>query len=246
MEGVLTREIPVEGPARCAAAAPDGTLYLGVGDHVEVFSAAGRRLKVWDPPAKRSWISGLAISEQAVFVADSGHRVVWKCGLEGAIGGRIGERDQKREVPGFVLPSPYLDVEWAPDGLLRVNNPGRHRVEFYTPEGHLELAWGRPGMAIDCFSGCCNPINLALLPDGTVVTCEKGLPRVKLHSPHGELLGVVAGVETFPENAKTGAGEGFGDGVRASLDAVTDPENRVYILDTVTRLIHVMEPLSTT
>ncbi|RME96422.1 MAG: hypothetical protein D6766_00735 [Verrucomicrobia bacterium] len=172
--------------------------------------------------------------------------MVWKCQPDGQIAGRIGDRDKERDIPGFVLPSPYLDVEWAPDGLLRVNNPGRHRVEFYTPDGHLELAWGRPGMAIECFSGCCNPINLALLPDGTVVTCEKGLPRVKLHSPHGEFLGVVAGVEMFPDNAKTGAGEGFGDGVRASLDAVTDPEGRVYILDTVTRQIHVMEPLETT
>jgi hypothetical protein len=58
------------------------------------------------------------------------------------------------------VPSACLDVEIAPDGLLRVNNPGRHRVETYTFDGDLELFWGRPSAAIDGFCGCCNPVNL--------------------------------------------------------------------------------------
>ncbi|RME96068.1 MAG: hypothetical protein D6766_01640, partial [Verrucomicrobia bacterium] len=103
-DGALVQEIAVEGPARCSAAAPDGTLYLGVGDHVEVFTPDGRPTKTWDPPAKRSWISGLAVSGEAVFVADSGQRVVWKCQPDGQIAGRIGDRDKERDIPGFVLP----------------------------------------------------------------------------------------------------------------------------------------------
>lgn len=245
-EGTLVREIAVNGLARCAAAAKDGTLYLGVRDHVEIFSARGGRTASWETPAKRSWISGLAVGEDEVFAADSGARLIWRYDRSGKVVGRVGERDKDREIPGIVLPSPYLDVELAGDGLLRVNNPGRHRVEFYTTDGRLEFAWGQPGMAIESFSGCCNPINLALLGDGTVVTCEKGLPRVKLHGTHGEFEGVVAGTESFPENAKTGAGDGFGDGVRASLDAVADAAGRIYILDTVTRRVLVMEPKETT
>lgn len=246
LEGALVRQIAVIGPARCAALAKDGTLYAGVHGHVEVFPPKGGRTTAWETPGKRSWISGLAVGESEVFVADAGARLIWRYDRSGKVTGRIGERDKDREIPGFVLPSPYLDVELAADGLLRVNNPGRHRVEFYTTEGKLEFAWGQPGMAIDAFSGCCNPINLALLADGTVVTCEKGLPRVKLHSTHGDFEGVVAGTESFPENAKTGAGDGFGDGVRASLDAVADASGGIYILDTVTRQVHVMEPKQTT
>ena len=128
------------------------------------------------------------------------------------------------------------------DGLLRLNNPGRHRVELYPTDGALEFSWGKPGMAVPYFSGCCNPINLALLPNGRVVTCEKGLPRVKIYSAHGELEGVVAGTETFPENAKVGAGDGFGDGVRASLDAVAAKDGHIFVLDTVTRVVRVMAP----
>ncbi|MCP5521907.1 MAG: hypothetical protein H7A46_10220 [Verrucomicrobiales bacterium] len=241
-EGSTVREIAVNGAARCAAVAGDGTVYAGVQDHVEVFSAKGERLATWQTPGKRSWISGLAVGENEVFAADSGARLIWRHDRSGKATGRIGERDAARNVPGFVLPSPFLDVELAEDGLLRVNNPGRHRVEFYTPAGSLEFAWGEAGMAIDRFSGCCNPCNLALLGNGTVITCEKGLPRVKLHGTHGEFEGVVAGTESFPENAKTGAGDGPGTTNRASLDAVADATGRIHILDTVTRRVHVMEP----
>lgn len=244
--GAAVREIAVDDAARCTAVAGDGTVYAGVRDHVEVFSARGERLATWNTPGKRSWISGLAVGENEVFAADSGARLIWRYDRSGKVTGKIGERDPDREAPGLVLPSPYLDVELAEDGLLRVNNPGRHRVEFYTTDGRLEFAWGEAGMAIERFSGCCNPINLALLGNRTVVTCEKGLPRVKLHGTHGEFAGVVAGTESFPENAKTGAGDAPGNDTRASLDAVADATGRIYILDTVTRQVHVMEPKETT
>jgi len=123
---------------------------------------------------------------------------------------------------------------------LRVNNPGRHCVETYTEEGNLELSWGKASAAIDGFCGCCNPINLALLPDGRVVTCEKGIPRVKVYSAHGEFESVVAGPESFPENAKAGSAEDPSDGTHAALDATVDAEGRIYILDTVTGEIRIM------
>jgi hypothetical protein len=245
-QGSRVREVEVSGAARCAAVHEDGTVYAGVRDHVEVFAPGGRQLAVWETPGERSWISGLAVGEDEVFAADAGSRLIWRYDRTGKVTGRIGARDKDRGVPGFVLPSPYLDVELAQDGLLRVNNPGRHRVEFYTTDGRLEFAWGQAGMAIENFSGCCNPINLALLGNDTVITCEKGLSRVKLHDTHGEFRGVVAGVESFPENAKTGAGDGPGMNSRASLDAVADPAGHIYILDTVTGLVHVMEPKQTT
>jgi len=50
----------------------------------------------------------------------------------------------------------------------------------------------------------------------------------------------VAGVESFPENARVAVGETPGDGVRASLDAVADSKGRIYVLDTTTGVIRVM------
>jgi hypothetical protein len=176
-----------------------------------------------------------------VFAADSGNRVILRCDRSGKIVGRLGEKNKERNIPGFIVPSPYLDVEIAHDGLLRVNNPGRHRVEVYTTEGDFELAWGSASMGVIGFCGCCNPINLALLPDGHCVTCEKGLPRVKIYNERGEFESVVAGPESFPENAKACASKGLGDCTRGGLDAVADADGRIFILDFVTGDVRVMK-----
>ena len=177
------------------------------------------------------------MSENDVFAADAGNRIIWRCDRSGKIAGRIGEKNKERNVPGFIVPSPYLDVELHRDGLLRVNNPGRHEVEAYTINGDLELAWGKPTAAIDGFCGCCNPIGLALLPDGHIVTCEKGLPRVKVYTTDGIFESVVAGAESFMENAKACEG---GECTNGGLDAAVDSRGRVYILDIVTEDIRVM------
>lgn len=238
--GTFAARISLDGPARCVTEGPDGSLYVGLRDHVEVFDAQNTRRARWAGFAGRPWISSLAVNADFAFIADSGNRVIYRCDLNGKALNRIGDRDNDRGVLGFVLPSPFLEVELHRDGLLRATNPGRHLVEAFTFEGDRATAWGKASMGIGGFCGCCNPVALALLPDGRFVTCEKGLPRVKVYSADGEFESVVAGVESFPENAKVGSGEAPGDGVKSSLDAVVDQEGRVFVLDTVTGVIRVM------
>ena len=238
--GALVSEIALSGPARCAAVAKDGSVYVSLRDHVEVFDTRGQRRAVWDAPGKRTWFSGLAVGENDVYAADAGSRVLVRYDRSGKLAGRIGEKNPARHIPGFVIPSPYFDVEVHRDGLLRVTNPGRHRVEAYTVEGDLELSWGRASAAIDGFCGCCNPVNLAVLPAGGIVTCEKGLPRVKVYSVDGRFESVVAGTEAFPENARAGASKDVSDGVANGLDAAVDARGRVYILDMMTAEIRIM------
>jgi len=129
-------------------------------------------------------------------------------------------------------------VTLAKDGLLRVTNPGRHRVEIYTVDGDFEQAWGKPGAAMENFSGCCNPIHLAMLPDGRVVTLEKGIPRVKVYAADGAFESVVAGAESFAENAKVC---GPNDCTVGGLAGTVDTDGRIYILDFVANNIRVME-----
>jgi hypothetical protein len=126
------------------------------------------------------------------------------------------------------------------DGLLRVNNPGRHSVEVYTAKGDLDSSWGKATAAIEGFCGCCNPVGLALLPDGRYVTCEKGLPRVKIYSAQGVFQSVVAGPESFPENARAGAQHDGSDGLLGGLDAAVDSQGRIYVLDLVAEDVRVM------
>jgi hypothetical protein len=119
-------------------------------------------------------------------------------------------------------------------------------VEAYTVDGDLELVWGKATAGIEGFCGCCNPINLALLRDGRTITCEKGLPRVKVYRVDGTFESVVAGAEAFPENAKATMGQRGWDCRHGGLDAAADSKGRVFILDYVAADVRVMHPRETT
>jgi len=240
-DGAQVSEISLSTAVRCVTVARDGTIYAGVRDHVEVFDGKGKSLATWESPGKRTWFTGLAVGENDVFAADAGNRVVLHYDKSGKLTGRIGEKNKERNIPGLIVPSPYLDVVLGRDGLLRVNNTGRHRVEAYAASGDLEFSWGKPSAAIGGFCGCCNPIGLALLPDGRYVTCEKGLPRVKIYSHEGAFESVVAGPESFPENAKATFVKGTEDCRLGGLAAAVDSQQRIYILDLVANDVRVMK-----
>lgn len=229
-------------PARCVAIGAEGRIYVGMRDRIAVFDADGKENTQWDPVAGNAWLTGIAVTNDAVFVADSGNRLIWRHDLAGKVECQIGKKDRNRNVPGIVLPSPFLDVTVGVDGLLRVNNPGRHVVEVYTQDGDLELSWGKPSAGIEGFCGCCNPIGLSALPDGRYVTCEKGLPRAKVYSAAGDFDCVVAGPELFPGNAESGSRQNKAEGRYGGMDAATDAEGRVYVLDLVSSVVRILRP----
>lgn len=231
---------PLQAGAKvtCLAVAADGIVIAGLRHRIITFDADGRSRALWESEDKRSWFSGLAIAGLDFWISDSGLRLIWRCDRAGQPLGRIGVRQSERNVPGFVVPSPYLDVRLHPDGLLRVNNPGRHRFEAYTTDGDFEAAWGRPSAAIAGFCGCCNPIALAVLPDGRMVTAEKGLPRVKIYGLDGAFESVVAPTESFADNRRRGAEAG--DSLRAGLDVAVDAQGQIHILDRTTGEVRVM------
>ena len=227
-------------PVRCVAVAADGTLLVGLTDRIAVFDAAGKRQADWPSPGPKTWFTGLAVTEREVFAADSGNRIVWRFDRAGKTLGRLGARDAQRGVPGLILPSPFLDVKLHADGLLRLNNTGRHRIEAYTVDGDFELAWGEASAAVAGFCGCCNPIGFAFLPDGRTVTGEKGLPRVKVYGADGTFESVVAGTETFADNVRQCANPS--DCTRGGLDVAVDSRGRIHILDRVTGEVRIMQP----
>lgn len=238
--GARESDLAFRAPPRCLAVSGDGMIYVGLRDHVEIFDGHGQRRAAWDSPGPRTWFTGLAVGANDVFAADAVHRVVLRYDRSGKLLGRIGEKNQDRDVPGFVIPSPFFDVELHRDGLLRVTNPGRHRIEAYTFDGDLEMAWGKASASIEGFCGCCNPVNFALLADGRFVTCEKGLPRVKVYGADGTFQSVVAGPESFAENAKATSGDGLSDSTQGGLDVAVDARGRIYILDLVAGDVRIM------
>jgi hypothetical protein len=152
----------------------------------------------------------------------------------------IGGRDPERGIEGFVVPSPYFSVRMAPDGLLRIVNPGAHKIEAWTREGTLEIAWGKSSFAVDGFCGCCNPVSFDMFPDGSYVTCEKGLPRVKLYDSHGDFDGLVAGPEAFPGYLKA-ANAGTPETASAGLYVAVDPQRRILVLDVIAGEVRIFQ-----
>jgi hypothetical protein len=226
--GDRLRAISLPGQVRCLAVAPDRTLYVGLPDRVCVLNADGAVQRTWSGFGAKAVLTSLAANEQAVFVADAGNRVVHRLDRSsGQVVKRIGKKDLERGIPGLVAPSPFLDVALGPEGLLWVANPGRHCLEAYTLEGDLELSWGEFSNGIQGFCGCCNPVHFALLPDGRVVTSEKGLTRVKIYTARGEFVGVVAGPEEFPQYRENPQAKPLG------LDIAADAEGRVLVADTL-------------
>ncbi len=230
--GVALWEVKVTDAPGCLAVADDGTVYVGLRDHIEVYDANGVRRSSWESPGQNTVLTSVAVYGDDVFAADAGGRVVLRYDRSGDLIERIGEKDEERNIPGFVIPSPHFDLAVAPDGLLRVTNPGLQRIEAYTFDGYLELSWGKASNRIDGFAGCSNPVNFAILPDGGFVTCEKGLPRVKVYTADGTFEGVVAGTEVFDQ----------GDGPSV-LDVAVDSRGRILVLDPDQRAVRVFTSL---
>jgi hypothetical protein len=196
-DGATVTTISTKAAPRCLAVAKNGTIYVGMLDHVVVYAPDGSRKAAWPSAGEKAIFASIAVSEENVFVGDGGNRVVLRYDKSGKLLGKIGEKDPRRGIDGILAPSPHLDVAVGTDDVLRVANPGRLRVELYTLDGEPLGRWGKGGPGMDRFQGCCNPTQFALLGDDRVVTSEKGLPRVKVHARAGELASVVAGPESF-------------------------------------------------
>jgi len=225
-DGARQGEVQTGKAAHCVAVAADGSLFVGLVDHVAVFTPDGTRRAAWESLGKDAFIKAITIADSNVFVADAGRGEVLRCDLQGKVLGRIGRKDDDRNIPGLHVPSPYCDLAVGPAGLLWVTNTGRLRLEAYTFDGDLEAHWGKASFAIEGFCGCCNPTNFAFLPDGKVVTSEKGLPRVKVYTFEGTLDGVVAGPDQFARHA-------------SGLDLAVDAQGRVLVLDAAASTVRI-------
>ena len=235
--GNMLNEIALTGVPRSLTVADDGKIYVGISNHIEVYNRQGKQLASWDSLGQRAMLTSIAVSGNDVFVADAGNRIVLHYDTNGNLINRIGRKDKDRNIPGFIVPSPYFDVVMRRDELLRVVNPGLHRIEAYTFDGDFEFWWGKFSSSIEDFCGCCNPINIAVLRDDSFVTCEKGLTRVKIYDPEGAFVGVVAGPEQFGVTAHICTT--IEQCQSGGFDVAVDAQDRIFILDTVKNVVRI-------
>lgn len=227
--GAVQWELPVHAQAGPVAVTENGVIFVGLHNRVAAFGPDGSAQGTWTPYGDHTWITDIVPTPTEVYIADAGNRRVWRFDRQGTYLGEIGRKDPNRGIPALAVPSPHLDIELAPDGTLIVVNPGRRTIQYHSlPDGALVRSWGKSSNSIEGFGGCCNPTDIAVLPDGRVVTAEKGIPRVKVYSAEGTLLSVVAPPASF-------------DRATEGIDLAVDPQGRVVVLDPVEGMVRIYE-----
>lgn len=224
--GARRSRFGVSEPVYCLAVAPGGDILAGLKDHIEVYSSDGIRRAVWKSPDPKADLTSIAVAADRVFAADCVNRIVWSFSLSGERLGRIGDRDKDKRRHGFIVPSAFFDVAVAADGTLWVANPGEHRLEHFTADGRFLGCWGKASMEADGFCGCCNPSNFAIMPDGSFVTSEKHIVRVKIYDAAGIFKGIISGQEQWDKDA-------------VGLDLAVDSKGRVLVLDPQAEVVRI-------
>jgi hypothetical protein len=78
-----------------------------------------------------------------------------------------------------------LDFASNDQKQILVANLGAFRVQCVDTNGNKLMTFGNRGKSLDEFHGCCNPVSVASLNNGAIVTVEKGPTRVKIFSKDG-------------------------------------------------------------
>lgn len=189
--------------------------YLG---NVETYTLEGEFINQWNIEVKEPHITSIAGFGEDIFIADAANRIVLRYNIDGKLIGTIEGKTEAGQIHGFIVPSVYFDLNVSQDGELWVVNPGKHALEHYSFDGRQMKYWQKTSFGPEGFSGCCNPVHIAILSDGSFVTSEKGITRIKIHKPYGDFYGYVASPEKFND----------GD---SAPDIAVSPEGLIYALD---------------
>jgi hypothetical protein len=225
-DGKQISKVDLDKAPSCIGVGPDSTIYISFMDHIETLDAKGARKEAWGKPGPGAWITSIAVTENEVYAADFGDKTVIRYDKAGKILGRLGEPGPLAGTGKYEVPSPFFDVAVDAAGHPWVAHVGKQRIESYKDDGSLNTTWGKQGNNIEGFSGCCNPSHMAIRKDGSFVTSEKGLVRVKIYAPSGELVGVVAPAKDFEKGIH-------------GLDLAVDSKDRILVLDPGTSTVRV-------
>ena len=205
-------------------------VYVAFKNKISILDKNGKFLNDWKLGNDSTYITAVTEFEDHVFVADAGNRKILRFTGDGQLINEIEGKANADDLHGFIVPSPSFDIDVNTYGDLWVANPGVHSLEQYTQDGNLRESWQANGAQTEGFSGCCNPAHFCFLEDGSFVTSEKGLVRIKVYKPSGEFSGVVAPPTKFEDKIE---GE--------APDVAVDSKGNIYALDIDRKVLRVFE-----
>jgi hypothetical protein len=224
--GRLQHRWPTARPVLSVAVAGDGSVYAGELREIEIFDGSGKLLDTWRDEQLLCRVTAIGFLPDSVLAGDAADRAIRRFDRHGRFLNNIGKDNR---VNGLLIPNGVVSFGVDAQGVIHAANPGKHRVERYTPAGELLGHIGRfDGVDPAGFTGCCNPTNVAVR-DAIYVT-EKAGPRAKVYDFGGKLVAVIA-TDVFDPNCK-------------NMSIATDARGSVYVADTVKLAIFVFEPVS--
>ena len=227
VQGQILQQIKLD--AEPTAIDVNDQIWLALKNQVVCLNLDGQEIQRWPNYGARSVITSLAVSPEFVYVADAGNRLVYQCSHSGELIQEIGAKDEQKAVPGFVIPSPYFDIDLNEEGYLWAVDPGRHSLENFNADGSLRTSWTISSVKTEGFSGCCNPAHMAIMAENKFVTSEKGIARVKIYDQHGKYLGVVASPDSFNDASY-------------APDVCVDENGQVILLDFNRKQVRLFQP----
>jgi hypothetical protein len=225
--GRIARSWKAPEKASCVGVAPDGRIAVGSPGRVDLYDDKGARTGGFAAGTRdrAAEVTAVRFVRDSILIADAAARIIRRYDLRGAEQGAIGAGNK---TGGFMLPNKSLDFDVDPAGVVHATDTGRHRVTSWTLDGKMVASFGKFGMArLEDFVGCCNPVNVAVAPDGGIVTAEKMIARVKVFSKDRSLLAVI-GPEHF-------------DPMCRHIHVAVDSTGRIVAADPERRTIAVFE-----
>lgn len=223
--GRLLRQWSTSKPASAVAVSGDGSVYAGEAGQIEIFDKAGKLTGTWRDDGRLGEVTAIGFFRDSVLAADTKDRSIRRYDKSSRLLNVIGKENRTN---GFLIPNGILDFSVTADGVVHAANPGKHRVESYSFDGHLLGHIGRFDQSDPSgFPGCCNPTNVVTGASGRVYVTEKAGPRAKVLDAGGKLLAVIA-TNVFDPNSK-------------NMSIAVDSRGRVCVADTVKLQIVVFE-----
>jgi len=227
-DGTFIRKWNVVPKTGCLEVGPDGRVYVGALGRVEIYTPLGEHSGSLEISGEKrpAAVTAIRILGSEILVADATARIIYRYDTNGKRLGTIGD---KLKTGSFMLPNGWLDIDVDSFGTIWATDTGRHRVTGWVLDGSPVADFGKFGMQSPSdFVGCCNPVNIAVTPDGNIVTAEKMISRVKVYDPDGTLLAFIG-----PENF---------DPKCTLIHLAVDSRGRILTADPIRREIKIFTP----
>jgi len=228
--GNLLNSFKVKTKAACLEAGADGRVYTGSLGRVDIYDSRGDyqgSIQV-GTPNRPAAVTAIKVYRNEILVADAQAKIIHRYDYAGRHLGVIGD---KNKTGSFMLPNGWLDFDIDSSGIILATDTGRHRVTEWILDGTPTGSFGKFGMQDPSdFVGCCNPVNLAVTPDGEIVTAEKMIARVKVFNPDGAMIAYI-GPENFDPNCR-------------NIHLEVDSAGRIITADPVRRVIKIFSPVA--